>query len=927
MAYQAQPIAPFMKGIVASNQPLAQPKGAVARASNLLMLERGALTPCDGSAIINQWQGSIQTQFGRFMATSLFSPTGITPYYLVLAQNTFLPLLRPFPVSATAVAGGSLTAGTYFYVITALDGVGGETLGSDELSATTSGSDLSITLVWNTVPNSYGYNIYRGIVTGGELLMVGLNVPVLQPSPLTATISFTDTGADSTSVTYAIATWRRSAPTIIPTDVIYTFTTVTANSIQINQSFVVTGTGIDGTYFANYISGNTIIDQGLTPSPGGLSGTGGSLVAGNYPPPTSDTTRQTVLFKMPAGTIPVSYSPTNIVATFPAAPSSLGVAPSGSTGGALGTQASTPSGGISGLVSMIPQFRQFTNRMVIALGNGYSPQLYWDSGGTLINPAQTGGVTSVSVSGDQVTITSGDTFVPSGATTNVPVGSNVILSGMSDATYDGNFVVLATGTHTLTVRNNLASGFASTGTYTISTTPLWSVFIPAYPEWTTKTEYPTGSIIVPATQPSAADVYLQALQGGTTGTDEPTWPTVLATGQTFPVGNIADGGVIWEEVGYLNSAAPPPPGAGHIEIYANSLWIWNTSPNNSGNGLDGPCALRMSGQGNPNNWNPVNQAFLDKDDGFEGQGLAKFTITALGIPPEGSLVAFKNRTPYQIIGVFGASNFAIQAVSSDMGCIAPRSIVFVPGFGIGRYTHMGFAIFDGVRDTLISEQIRPYLFATNDLDASDIITTDPSFIPISWGALTSNPPMYCVACPIGTNSLGQLTRIFCYDLVLKAWAIVDLPFAISCMAQVQPSTSTPITLLGGYLDGCLQRWQSGDVQWYTGGFLAQNVSWSFRTLTIASQNSDQRIYLRRLALRGTNSGAAGTISVQTNRDRYPQLLVNYPIKATRDFDIFSDIGLTGLRFDSIISGSVHTEIDGATWHLEPRPIGSIAGVI
>ena len=69
--------------------------------------------------------------------------------------------------------------------------------------------------------------------------------------------------------------------------------------------------------------------------------------------------------------------------------------------------------------------------------------------------------------------------------------------------------------------------------------------------------------------------------------------------------------------------------------------MWNTYPINSSNGLEGPCSLRMSDVDNLNSWNPVNQAFLDKDDGTDGTGLAVFTISAQGIPPEGSMVAFK----------------------------------------------------------------------------------------------------------------------------------------------------------------------------------------------------------------------------------------------------------------------------------------------
>ena len=199
---------------------------------------------------------------------------------------------------------------------------------------------------------------------------------------------------------------------------------------------------------------------------------------------------------------------------------------------------------------------------------------------------------------------------------------------------------------------------------------------------------------------------------------------------------------------------------------------------------------------------------------------------------------------------------------------------------------------------------------------------DANYIPLSWGAQTANPPMYAIAIPIGSSG-GELTRIMLYDLVLKAWAApVDLPFPIGCISQVQPVTSNPLTIIGGFNDGAMQRWQSGDNEWYTGSSIAEEaVSWSLRTVTIASQNSSQRVWVRKVIIRGTNSDAAGTITVQTRQSAVPMVIGTYPIAAEGDFDVFSDIGLTGLRFDAIISGDADVEIDGCDWAIEPRSFG------
>jgi hypothetical protein len=816
--------------------------------------------------------------------------------------------------------------------------VGGETTASNEISGTPSGGNLSNTLLWNIVPNAFGYNVYRSTTTGTEVLLTGGKLPASQPNPLTATVTFIDDGSASAftgTPTISVAYTSGGMPFInfrFNGNIAIAVGTLVTSSGFTPGTFNISSTPILAVLY-NVFTMTTILKISGGPGTGNAS-IQGTVSTGAITPPLADTTQQTALYLMPGNTpIPVSYSDSNIVAYFPASLAQLGQVPQGGSGGGGTTGAgisgrgnSTPSGGVAGLVGALPQMKQFTNRVCIALGNGFSPQAFWDSSGTGVNPAPTGAVSSVSVTGDQVTVTIGGAVSITDPTSPrfIPNGSNVVLSGMSDSTYNGTFVAFGISGSTFKVRNPSASGGASTGTYTVATTPLISTYAPSYPVWAATTAVAVGDIYVPATQPGASDIYITCIQAGITGGSEPSWAVVKANTasppQNFPTGNIKDGSAIWQESGYLTS--PPPPGAGHIEVYAGALWVLNTSPTNTTNGLDGPTALRQSNENNIFAWNPVYQAFLDKDDGAEGMALGKFTITAQGIPPEGSLIAFKYRVPYQIIGVFGANNFAIQPVSSDMGCLAPRSVAFVPGYGLMRYTHLGLATFDGWRDTVISEQVRPYLFPVNDLDTKDITVADANYIPLAWAAQTANPPMYAFAMPIG-NSGGQLTRIMLYDLVLKGWAApVDLPFPIGCMAQVQPVTSNPLTIIGGFNDGALQRWQAGDTQWYTGGGGAQvAVSWNFRPTTVASQNASQRVYLRKVILRGSNTGGASTISAAIRQGNTNKLNLTQPISGGGDFDLFFDIGLTGLRFDVTYSSSADVEIIGMDWGLEPRAFG------
>src|SRR5947209_17530938 len=79
-----------------------------------------------------------------------------TPGNIIAIQMS--PPGTPTPVLA---AGGTLvTSSTYYYKITALDGQGGETLASAEVSILiTGGGNNSVTLTWATVPGATLYNI------------------------------------------------------------------------------------------------------------------------------------------------------------------------------------------------------------------------------------------------------------------------------------------------------------------------------------------------------------------------------------------------------------------------------------------------------------------------------------------------------------------------------------------------------------------------------------------------------------------------------------------------------------------------------------------------------------------------------------------------------------------------------------------------
>jgi hypothetical protein len=95
------------------------------------------------------------------------------------------PLLAK-PVNAafsTALTGGTLAAGTYWYRVTATNDLG-ETLASVETSQVTTGATSTVTVNWGAVVGATGYKVY-GRSTGAELLMATVG----------AILTWTDTGA------------------------------------------------------------------------------------------------------------------------------------------------------------------------------------------------------------------------------------------------------------------------------------------------------------------------------------------------------------------------------------------------------------------------------------------------------------------------------------------------------------------------------------------------------------------------------------------------------------------------------------------------------------------------------------------------------------------------------------------------------------
>lgn len=142
--------------------------------------------------------------------TYLVTSTDVTNGYLNIANvlgadeapvQIFLPAGISAPTLVTAVGsgtGGTLTANTYYYVVTAVNAVG-ETIGSNEKSVTTTGSTSSVTLTWNAVAGATSYNVYRSTSAGTELKLASNITALTYVDTAPGTPSGAVPGANSTA--------------------------------------------------------------------------------------------------------------------------------------------------------------------------------------------------------------------------------------------------------------------------------------------------------------------------------------------------------------------------------------------------------------------------------------------------------------------------------------------------------------------------------------------------------------------------------------------------------------------------------------------------------------------------------------------------------------------------------------------------------
>jgi hypothetical protein len=181
---------------------------------------------------------------------------------------------------------------------------------------------------------------------------------------------------------------------------------------------------------------------------------------------------------------------------------------------------------------------------------------------------------------------------------------------------------------------------------------------------------------------------------------------------------------------------------------------------------------------------------------------------------------------------------------------------------------------------------------------------------------------------------GTMTRLFLFDLVLKAWTIIDLPWSITVLLQARTGEGNPLTIgFRGDGTGALERFFAGDASWdaasLVGGLpaTATPIAWGFQCTYVYEEGSSRRIFYRKVTIRGySTQTAASLIAVGVRADGNPVATFQtylQPQPFSGQFQLDIDLMFTAQIVNIAVSGVGPVTIDGMDFEVVPKKGGEI----
>lgn len=162
------------------------PTGSASKSDQLTIqfIAPAAMTNCKGENV-----GVGDRVIQRYFLRADPADTSSTPALVLACEAGLIPAVPVQNNPTTDTTGGTLPAGTYFYVVAAVT-ANGDTDKSAETTITTTGVSSTVTISWKPYTGATGYKIYRGTISSGQdtYYTVGAGAT-----------SFVDTGAVGTA--------------------------------------------------------------------------------------------------------------------------------------------------------------------------------------------------------------------------------------------------------------------------------------------------------------------------------------------------------------------------------------------------------------------------------------------------------------------------------------------------------------------------------------------------------------------------------------------------------------------------------------------------------------------------------------------------------------------------------------------------------